>query len=490
MVKDYIYVNNLKYQMVLRIFLLVFFINIGCAKAKPESEKPNILFFLVDDLGWLDVGYQGSKFYETPNIDSLSKRGMKFRSAYSSHPRCVPSRYGIMTGRYPARTKSPGPGSQLNESEYTIAEALSDNGYSTFIAGKWHLSRGNRGSSPEDQGFDKNYGGGDSGVPKSYFYPYNIQKRGKGNENAPDITKLPEVEEGYHITDQLTDLTLNWLGENYIDSHNNKPFFVYLSHYEVHTPFEGKADLEKKYKSKADKIYKGHELENPFSFEKTTGETKLRQDNHIYAAMIENLDNNLGRVLKFLRENNLYDNTIIVFTSDHGGLSNRGNGRPLATSNLPLRAGKGHNYEGGIKVPLFVVWEDVIQQGWSNTVVTGTDHFPTLLELIGYNQMKDKHLDGVSFSKSLVGKFQDNSKRPIFWHSPRPRPKSTGDLANTTVRLGDYKLLDFYREGRVELYNIIEDQSESKNLSEIMPDKKNELHELVKNWRISVDAIE
>ena len=476
--------------MRLRLFLLTLLLYVNCSNAISQSKEPNILFFLVDDLGWYDLGFQGSKFYETPVIDSLSKRGMIFSSAYSSHPRCVPSRYGIMTGKYPARTKSPGPGSQLKSSEYTIAEALKDNGYSTFIAGKWHLSRGKSGSSPEEQGFDQNYGGGDSGVPKSYFYPYNIQTRGRGNENAPDITKLPEVEKGYHLTDQLTDLTLDWIDKNYVSKKSKKPFFIYLSHYEVHTPFEGKLDLEEKYKAKAERLYEGKNLKNPFSFESTTGETKLRQDNHIYAAMIENLDNNFGRVIDFLKNNGLYENTIIVFTSDHGGLSNRGNGRPLATSNLPLRAGKGHNYEGGIKVPLFVVWEDKIKKGLSNTLVTGTDHFPTLLDLVGIKLMNDKHLDGISFKNSLMGKFQDNSKRPVFWHSPRPRPKSTGDLANTTVRLGDFKLLDFYREGRIELYNLKEDQGETNDLSDIMPQKRDELYEMVKNWRKSVDATE
>ena len=476
----------------MKIFLLILalFPNPINVDSDYKSKKPNILFFLVDDLGWYDVGYQGSKFYETPYIDSLSSKGMKFKNAYSAHPRCVPSRYGIMTGKYPARTKSPGPGSQLNESEYTIAEALRDNGYSTMIAGKWHLSRGENGSSPEEQGFDKNYGGGDSGVPKSYFFPYNIQKRGRGNENAPDLTKLPEVEKGYHLTDQLTDLTLGWLDENYKNKKNRKPFFIYLSHYEVHTPFEGKSLIEEKYKIKKENLYKDENTQGPFQYESTTGETKLRQDNHIYAAMIENLDTNFGRVIKYLKENNLYKNTIIVFTSDHGGLSNRGNNRPLATSNLPLRAGKGHNYEGGIKVPLFVVWENKIVSGWSNTLVTGTDHFPTLLELIGEDTMGEKHLDGLSFKNSLTGEFQDNSKRPIFWHSPRPRPKSTGDLANTAIRLGDFKLLDFYREGRVELYNLKEDMKESKNLSETMHNKKEELLDLVRKWRESVDATE
>ena len=153
--------------MIYKLLLFTLFLTFNFIDLKSESKKPNIIFFLVDDLGWYDVGYQGSKFYETPNIDSLSERGMKFKNAYSAHPRCVPSRYGIMTGKYPARTKSPGPGSQLKSSEYTIAEALKDNGYSTFISGKWPLSRGKSGSSPEEQGFENNYGGGDSGVPKS-----------------------------------------------------------------------------------------------------------------------------------------------------------------------------------------------------------------------------------------------------------------------------------------------------------------------------------
>ena len=474
--------------MLRKLFIISFILLTHLLEGK--SKKPNILFFLVDDLGWYDVGYQGSKLYETPNIDMLSERGMKFKNAYSAHPRCVPSRFAIMTGKYPARTKSPGPGSQLKHEEYTIAEALKDVGYKTLISGKWHLSRGESGSSPESQGFQTNYGAGDSGVPKSYFYPYNIQKRGRGNENAPDITKLPKVENGYHLTDQLTDLTVSWIHENYNSKRKNKqPFFIYLSHYEVHTPFEGKEELEKKYEKKISNIYK-NKLDNPFSFEKTTGETKLRQDNPLYAAMIENLDDNFGRIIKILKEYDLYKNTIIVFTSDHGGLSNRGNQRPLATSNLPLRAGKGHNYEGGIKVPLFLVWEDKIVKGWSNTVVTGTDHFPTLLELINENTHDDKHIDGVSFKKSLIGDNQDNSQRPIFWHSPRPRPKSTGDLANTSIRLGDYKLIDFYRENRVELYNIIEDIGESNNLSDKLTEKRDYLLRMVRNWRESVNAIE
>ena len=450
-----------------------------------KENKPNVLFILVDDLGWLDVGYQGSKFYQTPNIDSLSNKGIKFINSYSTHPRCVPSRYGIMTGRYPARTKSPGPGSQLDKSEVTIAEALKEVGYSTFIAGKWHLSRGDRGSSPEDQGFDINFGGGDSGVPKSYFYPYNIQTRGKGNENAPDITKLPKVEKGYHITDQLTDLTVEHINEY----NKQNPFFIYLSYYAVHTPFESTEELEKKYEKKVIKMY-GTENVDEFSYEGSTGETKLRQDNPIYAGMIENMDTNLGRVIRALKAKGFYDNTIIVFSSDHGGLSNRGNGRPLATSNLPLRAGKGHNYEGGIRIPTFFVWKNKIKPGWSNTIITGTDYYPTLLELIKTKQKPDQHLDGLSFAKSLFGKKPKNKKRPIFWHSPRPRPKSTGDLANTAVRLGNYKLLDFYREGRVELYNIAEDEGETNDLSEIMIEKKNQLLNLVKEWRISVDAIE
>jgi len=428
----------------------------------------------------MDVGYQGSRFYETPNIDALAERGLKFSQAYSAHPRCVPSRYALMTGKYPARTKSPGPGPRLNDSDFTMAEAFKTHGYTTFFAGKWHLSEGS--SFPEDQGFDVNYGGGDSGVPKSYFYPYNVQKLGQGNERAPDIDKLPVPANGYHLTDQLTDLAIDFIAGDH-----DRPFFIYLSHYGVHTPFESKQDMLAAYSFKGKRMYMD-EAGDDFSFDPWTGETKLRQDNPFYAGMIQSVDESFGRIVSALKKAGIYDNTILVFTSDHGGLSNRGGGRSVATSNIPLRAGKGHNYEGGIRTPLYVVWEGEIKGGWTSTPIIGTDYYPTLLELTGHKTFPDEHLDAVSFADLLKGKRMNSAERAFYWHSPRPRQKSTGDRASTAIRLGDYKLLDFFEHGVLELYDLRQDQSEQENLIEKKPAKAQELYAKLVAWRKSVDA--
>lgn len=445
-----------------------------------ESERPNVVFFLVDDLGYFDISYTGSSFYETPHIDKLAAQSKFFTNAYSAHPRCVPSRYAMITGNYPARINSPGKGEgHLNNETTTIAEPFKAAGYTTFFAGKWHLASSE--SYPEDQGFDFNYGGGHAGAPKSYFQPYNEAKNGyNGNGRERNITKLDDAPEGYYLTDHLTDKTVS-----FINNHANTPFLIYLSHYGVHTPFDGKKELIKTYREKAKTLYPNEE--EAFEFEATTGETKLRQDNAIYAAMIQSVDESLGRLIEALKAKGVYENTIIVFTSDHGGLSNRGNGRKLATSNLPLRAGKGHNYEGGIKVPMYISWPGRIQAGYSQSIVTGTDYFPTLLEICDL-PLTDEILDGKSFSASLLQNSTQHFDRPVFWHSPVPRPKSTGDRANTAVRLGNYKLLDFYEDGRIELYDLKKDPEERNDLSDLEPEKVKELMLLINDWRKEVQA--
>jgi len=429
-----------------------------------ETKKPNVIFFLVDDFGFMDTAYNGSDFYNTPNIDKLANESMRFNQAYSAHPRCVPSRFAMITGKYPAREGIPGQGGKdsgrLKASEFGMGKAFKEGGYTTFFAGKWHLA--NDEVYPEDQGFDYNFGGGHAGAPRSYFYPYNKVKR-KGHK-AQAIEGLDDAKEGDYLTDQLTDKTINFIKEN-----KDKPFFVYLSHYGVHTPFEGKEAYKKTYQDKLDK----NPTTNPeFIRVGNTGETKTTQDNVTYAAMIQSVDESFGRITDLLKELNLDDNTIIVFTSDHGGLSNRGNNRGLATSNLPLRAGKGHNYEGGIRVPMFVKWPGVTKKSETDSYITGTDYYPTLVEMVGLNKHENQYLDGKSFASVLKGDKTKNKERPIFWHSPLPRPKSTGDLSNTTVRLGDYKLLDFYEDGYVELYNIKLDPSESNNLVSKMPGER------------------
>lgn len=457
----------------------------SCNAQQKDQKQPNVIFFLVDDFGWMDTSYQGSQFYKTPHIDKLAHEGMRFNQAYAAHPRCVPSRFAMITGKYPAREGIPGKGGKdagkLKPSEFGIAKAFKQEGYTTFFAGKWHLASDE--VYPEDEGFDYNFGGGHAGAPKSYFYPYNVAKNGKkGNGKEKHITNLDDAVEGDYLSDHLTRKTVNFIKEN-----REKPFFVYLAHYGVHTPFEGKTEYEKHYKQqrKENPVPEG----SPYSKIGNTGETKLYQDNATYAAMIQSIDDSLGELTALLQELNLDENTIIIFTSDHGGLSNRGNNRKLATSNLPLRAGKGHNYEGGIRVPMFVKWPGITKENsTTDVVVTGTDYYPTLVEMANLKPQPQQYLDGVSFSEVLKGTNKENSDRAIFWHSPMPRPTSTGDTANTTVRKGDFKLLDFYEAGYVELYNIVKDPGETNDLSAAMSDKTKELKQLIVNWRKDVNA--
>ncbi len=461
-----------------QLFLIL--LTFAAVSVNSQNKKQNVIFFLVDDLGWMDLSYRGSTFYETPNIDKVAMESMRFEQAYAAHPRCVPSRMAMVTGKFPARNSSPGRNeSHLKKSEFTIAEAFKKGGYTTFFAGKWHLAGAE--VYPEDQGFDYNYGGGHAGAPKSYFYPYNKQKNPKnGNGKEKAILHLDDAQEGDYLTDHITRKTVE-----FIKSHKDEPFFAYVSHYGVHTPFEGKEAYKAKYQAKLDKNPpKGSDYIRIGD----TGETKVHQDNTTYASMIQSMDESFGAITKVLEELHLDDNTIIVFTSDHGGLSNRGNKRGLATSNLPLRAGKGHNYEGGIRVPVFVKWPGVTKSGTTNKVITGTDYFPTLLEMNKLPLEQKQHLDGKSFMKTLQGKKDKDKDREIFWHSPVPRPTSTGDRSNTAVRVGDYKLLDFYEEGYVELYNIAKDPSEMHNLAESNPEKANELLKKVKDWRKGINA--
>ncbi|RXP44533.1 DUF4976 domain-containing protein [Lutibacter sp. HS1-25] len=468
-----------------KIFIIFLFVGLFSSNAQNKSKQPNVIFFLVDDFGWMDTGYQGSSFYETPNIDKLAHESMRFNQAYAAHPRCVPSRFAMITGKYPAREGMPGKGGRdagnLQKSEFGIAKAFKEKGYTTFFTGKWHLASNE--VYPEDEGFDYNFGGGHAGAPKSYFYPYNVAKGNSGNGKERNIENLDDAKEGDYLTDHLTRKTLDFIKEN-----KDKPFFIYLSHYGVHTPFEGKDKLEKYYQEKL--------KENPvpdgpqYATVGNTGETKIYQDNATYAAMIQSVDESLAKIVALLKDLNLDENTIIVFTSDHGGLSNRGNKRQLATSNLPLRAGKGHNYEGGIRVPMFVKWPGVTQENsTTDAIVTGTDYYPTLVDMANLNPHPEQYLDGVSFAEVLKGTNTKDNERTVFWHSPLPRPTSTGDTANTTVRKGDFKLLDFYEDGYVELYNIAKDPGETKNLAASMPEKTKELTKLIQDWRKEVNAV-
>ncbi len=457
----------------------------GClSERESKNDKPNILFILVDDLGWADLGYTGSKFYETPNIDRLAASGMVFTDGYAASPICSPSRAAIMTGKYPARLNltdwipgnrhygphknqklaSPPFKLQLDLEEFTIAEAFKDAGYKTFFAGKWHIGEEEK-YYPHNQGFDINKGGNNTGTPAGgYFAPYNNPQLEDGNE-------------GEYLTDRLTDETISFIREN-----KDNPFFSFLSFYTVHLPLQGKPEKVEKYRNKlAQMNYDGPEFIK-------IGETYHKQWQNMphYAAMVETMDKNVGRLLEVLEEENLSGNTIVVFNSDNGGMSTSDRTHNIPTTNLPLRAGKGYLYEGGIREPLIFYWSGEIEAGSSaDFPVTGTDFYPTLLDLAGIQLQQEQHKDGISLKPLLEGREMD--QRPLFWHYPH-YSGGLGGRPSGAVRLGDYKLIEFFEDDRIELYNLKKEIKEKTDLAKAKPEKAEELKQLLHQWRKDVDA--
>ncbi|CAI8350077.1 MAG: Arylsulfatase [Opitutia bacterium UBA7350] len=463
--------------------LLLLFGNVTWAEVTiaDKQARPNILIFLVDDLGARDLGCYGSTFYETPIIDQFAQEGQRFTQAYAAHPRCVPSRYGLFTGRFPARDGCPGDTYGIAPQTRTLAEALQEGGYASLFVGKWHLSK-NPEALPQAQGFDINIAGGAAGAPLSYFAPYNQTKN--QSHKAKKIEGLNDAPVGEYLTDRLTDETILYL-KKHAASGSKKPFFAVLAHYAVHTPFEAKKNQVHYFKSKLSSQKKE-------AFSQRDGNTKITQDNATYAAMIRSTDDSMGRILKTLDEMKLADNTLVIFTSDHGGLSNRGssNKRPLATSNLPFRAGKGHLYEGGIRVPFIIRWPGITAPGEINeAIVTGTDLYATCLEAAKLKPEPDHSIDSVSIVPALKGK--PLKRDPILWHNPRPRPGSTGDTASSALRLGKYKLIKFYfPEVYYECYDLDADPGEHQNL--FHPEKPicAHLSDLLNSSLIELGAIE
>lgn len=456
-------------------FLIVAVILTGSALAG-EPVRPNILFVLADDLGARDTACYGSEVYRTPAIDRLAAEGARFTQAYAAHPRCVPSRYAIQTGRYPARAGIPARHHNMSANERTLAEALRDGGYATFFCGKWHLE-GTRDEAPGAQGYEIAIAGGKTGATASHFAPYN-QSRNPHHKTEGAIPDLDDAPEGEYLTDRLTDETLRFIRDHVADR-PDQPFFAFLSHYAVHTPIEAKPEVAAQYR---DRIAAMDFPGEPYV--DIDGTTKMHQDNPVYAAMIDSLDENLGRLLDALAELGIATNTVVVFTSDHGGLSNRGvdNQRELATSNLPLRAGKGHLYEGGVRVPLIVRWPERIPAGLTTTeITTGTDHFPALLELAGLPAEPEAALDGWSYAALLRG---ESAVRPdpVFWHSPRPRPKNTGDRNCTAMRQGEQKLLYFPDDQTHELYDLATDPGEQTNRIGLDPSRDKVLIDELHGW--------
>ena len=466
----------------MKIILILFVTFCTLLSAIAKLKQPNMVFFLVDDMGIRDAGCYGSNFYETPALDQLATEGVRFTQAYAAHPRCVPSRYALMTGKFPARMGVPGKSYNLELSEVTLASALKDGGYATFFAGKWHLSKTPE-QMPENQGFDINIAGGHAGAPGSYFFPY-TSKKGSHHKTAASIHGLEDGVEGEYLNDRLTDETIEFM-QSHRSKNAEQPFFVYLSHYAVHTPLEAKKDLIKHFEEKLAR----NDSTGP-EFLSKDGTTKLQQDNAIYAAMVKSMDESLGRILDSLDQLNIADNTLIVFTSDHGGLSNRGvdNKRELATSNLPFRAGKGHCYEGGIRVPLVVKYPGTSKAGnVSDAVITGVDHYPTLLKAAGLAYKPEQHIDGIDYTAAIEGKSFSRST-PIFWHSPKGRPTSTGDNNCSVIRKDDWKLIDFYDQKITELYNLSEDPYEEHNLSQKHPEVTRQLLTTLNAWKSEIGA--
>ncbi len=451
------------------------------------GRKPNFVFILVDDLGWKDLGCFGSSFYETPQIDRLASEAMRFTEAYAAAPVCSPTRASIMTGKYPGRMQTtdyfgapqpdnvpdnwrrnkrllPAPyRNRLPLEEITLAEALREAEYATFFAGKWHL--GGEGFYPEDQGFDINKGGWSSGGPyggNKYFSPYENPRL----ENGPP---------GEHLPARLAAETCRFM-----ESQKDRPFFAFLSFYSVHTPLMARPDLEEKYLAKAESLPEV----TPVWGQEGERRVRLVQNHAVYAGMVDAVDQAVGMVHSKIAELGLESGTVMIFMSDNGGLSTS-EGHP--TSNLPLRAGKGWLYEGGIREPMFIKAPGLTRPGsLSSESVMSTDFYPTILELAGLPLRPEQHVDGISLVPLLEGK-STLGRTALFWHYPHYG--NQGGSPSGAVRAGDFKLIEFYEDGRKELYNIREDVEERRDLAPAESRKREELGEMLHFWRRDIGAL-
>jgi arylsulfatase A-like enzyme len=424
---------------------------ISTRKRRASKRKTNIVFIFIDDLGYKDLACFGSTYYETPNIDKLASDGIVFTSAYANAPNCAPTRACVISGQYtprhgvytvgtPERGKArlrkliPIPNrTNLDSKIATLPQALKAAGYTTACIGKWHLGD-KEPFRPEDRGFDV------------------VFRRNRRGHFTSD---------GRYLTDVLTDESLKFIEQN-----RDRPFFLYLSHHTVHTPIQAKKEIIEKYKKK---------------------KTSAEHNNPTYAAMIESMDDSVGAVCDKLDELALSDNTVVFFFSDNGGYAN-------ATSMAPLRGSKGMLYEGGIRVPMIARWPGKIKSGRSCDVpVIGIDFYPTFLEIVGAPKPSGHILDGVSLIPLLTRR-RALKRKAIFWHFPaylepyNVRQQPWRMTPGGAVRQGDWKLIEFFEDGKVELYNLKDDISETKDLAKKKPAKAKELHKILVEWRKSVNA--
>ena len=431
--------------------------------ATNAAEKPNILFILIDDLGWMDLEFQGNRLVDTPALNRFAKQGMRFTDAYAAAPVCSPTRAAIMTGLFPARLKITNhipdqprfipdqpkvlPADMLNylpSEKITVAELLKEAGYSTAFLGKWHLSGTGRGEAkwePTAQGFDLNIGGCAYGGPPTFFDPYRIPN-------------LPDRQKGEYLPDRLADEAINYMKQT-----DGNPFFLCLWNYTVHWPMEAPEELLKKYEDR-----------------KGAGLNDTR-----YGAMIEAMDRSMGRILQFLDDSGLSENTLVVFTSDNGGYGG-------VADNRPLRAEKGYLYEGGIRVPLVIRWPGVVSpETVESTPVISTDFFPTLLEAASIKVPETYEGDGVSLLPVLKMEEGTFTRESIYFHYPNYAFHRSNRLGSA-VRRGDYKLIEWLDDGTFELYNLAEDLEESNDLSDEKPLLAEAMLKQLHDWREKVDA--
>lgn len=444
------------------------------------EDSPNVVVFLVDDLGFMDIGANNPDcFYETPHIDRLAKSGMRFTNGYAANPVCSPTRYSLMTGKYPTRVQAtnffsgkrsgkfhPAPLiSEMPLDEVTLADALKTKDYATFFAGKWHLG-GSEEYYPQNRGFDVNIGGHSRGGPytgKKYFAPF---------QNPQMEVESPD---GDHLPDRLARDTAA-----FIDANKDKPFLAYLSFYSVHTPLIGRPDLVEKYKKKAEAISGEEFADEEQVFGDKPRKVRILQKHAVYAAMVEAMDQAVGKVLDQLEASGVADETVVMFTSDNGGLSTS-EGSP--TSNLPLRGGKGWVYEGGIREPWIIRYPGVTNPGSvSDEVICSIDLFPTVLAAAGVPV--EHSIDGVDLRPVLEGGKLD--RESLYWHYPHY--SNQGGFPGGAIREGAFKLVERYEDGRVHLYNLDEDPGEKTDLSEAMPERVADMRKRLHAWYQDVDA--
>lgn len=494
-------------------------------KPLAAQQPPNIVLFLVDDLGWSDLHCYGSLFHETPHIDELAKNGVLFTQAYAACHVCSPTRASILTGKYPARLHltdwlpgrkdhpfqtllAPTYQQQLVHEEFTLAEAMKDKGYRTAHIGKWHL--GEEPFGPSSQGFDVQVPRWNKGWPKKGFHaPFELE----GLYDKP----------GDYLTDRLTDEA-----EQFIETNKERPFFLYLSHFAVHDPIQGREDLVSHYEEKrksmdletgANFILEGNpddraplsrdelakRMEKPGwagykVLPQRTVKIKQHQDNVQFAAMVTAMDESLGRIIAKLKALQLDENTIIIFFSDNGGMSAANFGNPsrvvgknqldaaYSTSNLPLRGAKGWLYEGGIRVPMIVKWPKAARKDvHCHEPVISNDLYPTILEMAGLSPRPEQHCDGVSLARLLDGTSQTLNRTALYWHFPHYSNHGM-QSPGAAIRAGDYKLLEYFENGTVQLFNLKDDIGEQNDLSATEPGKVAELQQLLHRWQADVGA--